>query len=78
MSFGESKFSVGFIQKTISGDQNIKVNHTYSSCKQLQKALEDTKSHAPEADTKGMIGTGPPVPRPTHQSSPHYVGSPPP
>jgi hypothetical protein len=27
MSFGESKFSVGFIQKTISGDQNIKVNH---------------------------------------------------
>ena len=76
MSFGESIFSVGFIQKIIKGDQNVKLNRTYPSHKQLQKVLEDTRSHATEADIEGMIGGAGRSPIPTSQPSASYVGSP--
>ena len=49
-SFGESMFSAGLFQKTIKEDQNIKLNHDYPQRNQLQKFLEDTRSHATEAD----------------------------
>jgi hypothetical protein len=35
MSFGESVFSAGFIQKTVKVDQIVKVNHAYPQQKQL-------------------------------------------
>ena len=50
MSFGESVFSAGVIQKTIKEDQNVKWNYAYPQQKLLQKVLEDTRSHATKAD----------------------------
>jgi hypothetical protein len=49
MSFGESMFLAGFIQKT-------KLNHVYPWRKQLQKVPEDTGRHSTEAGPKRMPG----------------------
>ena len=66
MSFGESVFSAGFMQKIIKGDQNDKLNHAYMSQKLLQKVSEDTRSHATEAEGRRLTcrlpgPLGPPV-----------------
>ena len=53
MSFVESVFSAGFIQKIVKVDLNVKVNHAYLSRKQLQKV---PRSHATEADMKRITG----------------------
>ena len=50
MSFVESVFSAGFIQKTIKGDQNVKLNRAYPSRKQFQKVLEDPRRQSAEAE----------------------------
>jgi hypothetical protein len=52
MSFGESVFSVGFIQKTVKGDQFDKFNRTYPQRKQPQKVLEDSRGHRTEAEAQ--------------------------
>ena len=56
MSFGESMFSAGFIQKTIEEDQNIKVNHAYPQRKLPQKVPEDLRRHHTEAKTEALPG----------------------
>ena len=52
MSFVESVFSAGFIQKIVKVDLNVKVNHAYLSRKQLQKV---PRSHATEAGTEQLL-----------------------
>ena len=56
ISFGESVFSAGFIQKTIKGDQNVKLNRAYPSRKQFQKVLEDPRRQPTQADLERMPG----------------------
>ena len=56
MSFGESIFLAWLFQKTVKGDQNVKLNCACPRRKLLQKVAEDTKSHVTEADPEGMIG----------------------
>ena len=75
MSFGESVFLVELFQKTINGDQNIKLNRVYPRQKLLQKVLEDSRSHVTEAEGRRLLGGGtrPHLqaacpPRPTGQS----------
>ena len=55
-SFGESVFSAGLFQKTIKGDQDIKLSHAYPWRKLLQKVLEDFRSHITEAEGERVIG----------------------
>ena len=55
MSFGESTFLAGFIQKTVKVDQIIKLNHVYPRRK-LQKVLEDTRRHSTEVGTERLLG----------------------
>jgi hypothetical protein len=40
MSFGESVFSAGFIQKTIKVDLDVKLNRPYPQWKQTKKVPE--------------------------------------
>ena len=54
MSFGESVFSVGFIQKTVKGDQFVKGNYRITPLKQRGKILEDSKRLSTEADHEGL------------------------
>ena len=42
MSFGESAFSTGFIQKIVKVDLDVRSNHAYPWHKQLQKDPKDT------------------------------------
>ena len=65
MSFGESMFSVGLFQKTIKGDQNVKLNRTYPWGKLLQKIPWDSRSHVTEAEGDRMTGAARPS-RPTY------------
>ena len=44
MSFGESMFSAGFIQKTTKGDLFIKGNHVIPQHNRCGKTLEDSRS----------------------------------
>ena len=61
MSFGESVFSVGFIQKTVKGDLFVKGNYGIPSCKQREKILEDSRRLSTEADPEGLpCGAGRP------------------
>ena len=53
-SFGESVFSAGLFQKTIKGDQDIKLSHAYPWRKLLQKVLEDSGRHHTEAETEAL------------------------
>ena len=50
MSFGKSIFSVGFIQKTIKADLNVRLNHAYPQLKQTQKVPEDSRGLHTEAE----------------------------
>jgi hypothetical protein len=52
MSFGKSVFSAGLFQKIIKRDQIVKLNHTYSQQKLLQKISEDSGRHHTEAEAK--------------------------
>ena len=54
MSFGESMFSAGFIQKSIKVDPTVRFNHAYSQRKQLQKVPEDTRGQPIEEDRERM------------------------
>ena len=62
MIFDESVFSVGLFQKTIKGDQNVKLNHAYPRQKLLQKVPEDSRSHVIEVEGRRLPNPlGPPV-----------------
>ena len=50
MSFGESIFSAGFIQKTIKADQDVRLNHTYPQRKQPHKVQKDLRGLHTEAE----------------------------
>jgi hypothetical protein len=56
MSFDESVFSGGFIQKNIMVDPNIRINHAYPQRKQLQKVLEDLRRQTTEAEGRWLPG----------------------
>ena len=61
MSFGESVFSAGFIQKTVKGDLFVKGNHVIPQHNQRGKVLEDSKRLSTEADPEGLpCGAGRP------------------
>ena len=49
MSFDESEFSVGFIQKTIKGDLFVKGNYGIPSHNRCGKTLEDSRMRITEA-----------------------------
>ena len=66
MSFGESIFSVGFIQKTVKVDLDVRLNHVYPERKGHQKTLEDSRGLHAEAESEGLLGgaaqpLGPPI-----------------
>ena len=65
MSFSESLFSAGFIQKTVKGDLFVKENYEIPTRKQRGKILEDSRRLSTEADPEGLpCGAGlwvPPV-----------------
>ena len=52
MSFGESVFSIVFIQKTIKVDLDVRLNCAYPQRKQPQKVLEDLRGLHTEAEGK--------------------------
>ena len=54
MSFGESVFSAGFIQKTIKGGLFVKGNYGILSCKQHGKIKEDSRRLSTKADPEGL------------------------
>jgi len=54
MSFGESMFSAGFIQKTIKGDLFVKGNYGIPPHKQRGKILEDSRRVFTEVDPEGV------------------------
>ena len=43
MSFGESVFSAGFIQKTVKVDLDVRLNRVYPQRNGHQKTLEDSR-----------------------------------
>ena len=49
MSFGESVFSAGFIQKTVKEDLFVKGNYGIPPCNQRGKTLEDSRRRITEA-----------------------------
>ena len=54
MSFGESVFLAGFIEKTIKGDLFVKRNYKIPPCKQRGKILEESRRLSTEADPEGL------------------------
>ena len=61
MSFGESVFLAGFIQKTIKGDLFVKENYVIPPYKQRGKILEDSRRLSTKADPEGLpYGAGRP------------------
>ena len=66
MSFGESVFSAGFIQKTVKGDLFVKGNYGIPPRKQRGKTLEESTRLSTEAE---------PVPLTCGASWPHLQGS---
>ena len=83
MSFGESVFSRGFIQKTVKVDLHVRFNHAYPQWKWPQKVPEDSRGLYTEAGAEGLPGGAgrptyrPSAPRPTYQPLCQNVGSPP-
>jgi hypothetical protein len=75
MSFGESVFVVGFIQKTIKVDLNVRINRAYPQWDGHQKDLEYTRGYHTTAKGKPMPGR---VGRAHLSVSPSNDGSPPP
>ena len=59
MSFGESVFSAGFIQKTVKVDLHVRFNCAYPQRNGHQKTLEDLGGLHTEAETETlMCGAG--------------------
>ena len=56
MSFGESVFSTGFIQKTVKVDLHVRINHAYPAQNRHQKVLEDTRGHRAEVNHEWLLG----------------------
>jgi hypothetical protein len=60
MSFSESVFSAGYIQKTVNGDLHVRVNNAISPRNQHGKVLEDSKGHHAKAERQrlpcGLVG----------------------
>ena len=56
MSFGESIFFAGFIQKTVKADIDVRLNHAYSQRKQPQKVPEDSRELHTEAEGEMLPG----------------------
>jgi hypothetical protein len=54
MSFGESIFSTGFIQKTIKEDQHVRGNHEIPPRVLCGKTLENSRRLSTEAHPKGL------------------------
>jgi hypothetical protein len=54
MSFGESVFSAGFIQKTVNADLYFRINHAYPPRNMHQKVSEDYRGHHTEAGAEGL------------------------
>ena len=54
MSFGESVFLAGFIQKTIKEDLFVKGNYGIPQRKQRGKILEDSRRLSTEVDPEGL------------------------
>ena len=54
MSFGESRFSAGFIQKIIKGDLIDKGNYKIPLREQCGKILEDSRFLSTKADLEGL------------------------
>ena len=78
MSFGESVFSAGFIQKTVKGDLFVKGNYGISSRKQHEKILEDSRRLPTKEDPEGLpCGAdrpiGPTSQPPLRKSVPHHL-----
>ena len=63
MSFGESVFSAGFIQKTHKGDLFIKANHVYPQRNRRGKTLEDSRRQTTEVEGRWL---------PCGADQPHY------
>ena len=59
MNFGESVFSIGFIQKTIKGDLFVRGNYGIPPRNQREKTLEDSRRRITEAKPMSLTcGTG--------------------
>ena len=56
MSFGESIFSVGFIQKTVKVDPHVRINRAYPQRNGHQKNLEDSRGLHTEAEPEWLPG----------------------
>jgi len=56
MSFGESIFSAGFIQKTIKVDLHVRFNHAYPQRNEHQKTLEDSRGLYTKAEPEWLPG----------------------
>ena len=54
MSFGESVFLAGFIQKIVKGNLFVKGNYGIPPRKQCGKILEDSRMLSTEADPEGL------------------------
>ena len=54
MSFGESMFLAGFIQKTVKGDLFFEGNYGILPCKQRGKILEDSRRLSTKVDPEGL------------------------
>jgi hypothetical protein len=68
MSFGESVFLAGFIQKTVKVHLDVRISHAYPKRKQPQKVLEDLRGHHTEVEGEAPPGgPGWPAPGPTYQ-----------
>ena len=64
MSFGESVFFVGFIQKTIKVNLDDRLNRAYPQRKQPQKVPEDSRGHHTKAKHR-QVGSVSPTYMPT-------------
>ena len=78
MSFGESIFSAGFIQKTVKVDLYVRFNRAYPQRNGHQKTLEDSKGLHTEAERQRLPGGAGPTPWAHMSALPSNVGSPPP
>ena len=56
MSFGESIFSTGLIQKTVKVDLHVRFNCAYPQRNGHQKTLEDSRGLHTEAEGKTPLG----------------------
>ena len=56
MSFGESVFSAGLIEKTIKVDPNVRINHNYLQQKQPQKVAKDFMRQTTKAEGRWLPG----------------------